>query len=113
MKSCYVSKDSIKPFDSEKIKIEALKKVKSSPVMSKELPIAIADASKEIQLFIIGTDQIGINGIVSPTLPSMDEELSIIKGKNFQKDNRSESMDTMSNDSTRMNTREVNLKFFN
>ena len=86
--------------------------------MLKELQVAIEEADKESKrLVIVDSNTIKINGIVSMTannksLPSMDEELNIIKGQSSKKENRSGSIDTKPNESINMNKRKVNLIFF-
>jgi len=86
--------------------------------MLKEMHIAIENADKESKrLVIVDSNSVKINGIVSSSvnnkhLPSMDEELIIIKGQNSRKENRSESMDIKPNESTNMNKRKVNYHFF-
>jgi hypothetical protein len=93
-----------------------LKKNNHKPKTLKELHMAIEEADKESKrLVIVDSNTIKINGIMSTTannnnnnLPTMDEELNIIKEQSSRKENRSGSMDTKPNESINMNKRKVN-----
>ena len=111
LNSGYVSKDCIKPYDSEKIKIEAFKKYKNK----KEFLIGIEEADTESKrLVIVDSNSVKINGVASTAtsntnLPSLDEELKMIKGHGQLKENQfvKNHSATSTNESACLNKRKV------
>lgn len=107
----YVSQSSIKPYSSEKIRIDALKRIKKEKHLKESIDEADREAQRSVVLNSTGIKINGVNSAVSNNeLPSVEEELNLIKkSKSYTKGESSfmNDSDTKSNGTPNLSRRSV------
>lgn len=108
-----MSQSSIKPYSSEKIRIDALKRIKKEKHLKESIDEADREAQRSVVLNSTGIKINGVNSAVSNNeLPSVEEELNLIKkSKSYTKGESSfmNDSDTKSNGTPNLSRRSVNL----